>query len=116
MKNKKILKWMEKNLDGLDKMEYFLRTGGLISYDELRMNLDMDHFKGHECLLPILLLSSDSPIVERVHWRLFLEMFRKELKNKGAEKTVEHVITLMEEEHTNWKERMSWMQERTDEN
>jgi len=65
----------------------------------------MDHFKGYECLLPAMLLSSEDPVIERTGKRLLLQLYSEKIQEIGAYKTVDRVIDILIEEHTSWEAR-----------
>ena len=49
----------------MQKMEYLLKWGGEVSYQELMMDIGIDAFRGYEYFLTILLLAANDPAIER---------------------------------------------------
>mgnify|MGYP001055218430 CR=1 FL=1 len=105
MSNKKVLKFLEKNMEGLEKLEYFMKHEEALTYSDLIWELDIDGFKGYECLLPVMLMGSNDPALQRTWKRLFLQLYREKLQEIGAQELVKYVMQMLREEYSNWEKR-----------
>lgn len=80
-----ILKHLEENINVLQKMEYLLKWGGELSYQELMMDIGIDAFRGYEyfltcCLRQMIRQSSEQKI------DCFCNGFAEKLKQTGQAK------------------------------
>ena len=84
MLNKEVLECLEQNIEGAQKIAYYMNDGEGLSVQELMLDIKVDHFQGYEFLLAIMLLVTDDSAIERTRNRLFIRWFRKELEAKGC--------------------------------
>lgn len=99
MLNKEALECLEQNIEGAQKIAYYMNDGEGLSAQELMLDIKVDHFQGYEFLLAIMLLVTDDSAIERTRNRLFIRWFRKELEAKGAAQTVERIANILSEEN-----------------
>ncbi|TCW24806.1 hypothetical protein EV208_12118 [Christensenella hongkongensis] len=99
MLNKEVLECLEQNIEGAQKIAYYMNDGEGLSVQELMLDIKVDHFQGYEFLLAIMLLVTDDSAIERTRNRLFIRWFRKELEAKGAAQTVERIANILSEEN-----------------
>ena len=71
---------LEQNIEGAQKIAYYMNEGEGLSVQELMLDIKVDHFQGYEFLLAIMLLVTDDSAIERTRNRLFIRWFRKELE------------------------------------
>lgn len=95
----KILRHLEENINVLQKMEYLLKWGGELCYQDLMMDIGIDAFRGYEYFLAILLLTANDPAIGRTKDRLFLQWFREEIEASGASQAIDRIMQIMKEEH-----------------
>lgn len=105
MLNKEVLECFEQNIEGIQKITYYMQDGEELSSHELMTDIEVDHFQGYEYILAIMLLSTDNPAIKRTRNKLFIRWFRNELEKKGAEKTVTKVAKILNEEHLHFESR-----------
>ena len=106
MSNKKVLECLEQNSEGLDKIQYFMKYADELSYSNLMLEINIDHFHGYECLLPVMLLSSEDPIIERTGKRLLLRLYGEKLQEVGGRKIVDCVADILTDEKEKWEKRI----------
>lgn len=106
MSNKKVLECLEQNSEGLDKIQYFMKFADELSYSNLMLEINIDHFHGYECLLPVMLLSSDDPIIERTGKRLLLQLYGEKLQAVGGRQAVDCVADILTDEKEKWDKRI----------
>lgn len=111
MSNRKVLKFLEQNMEGLEKIEYFMMHEDSLTYGDLMWELQIDHFEGYECLLPVMLLASKDPALQRAVKRLLLQLYREKIEQTGASETVDYVIQLLKEEYKSWETRQKKVDE-----
>ena len=54
MLNNKVLECLEQNIEGLERLSYFMKYGEEFACRDLILEINMDQFEGYECLLPVL--------------------------------------------------------------
>lgn len=79
-------------------MEYLLKWGGELCYQDLMMDIGIDAFRGYEYFLAIVLLTANDPAIKRTKDRLFLQWFREEIKASGASQAIDRIMQIMKEE------------------
>ena len=102
----------EKNLllEGILNLEMLLMPYERFTYNDLLRELEVDYFAGYEELLPVMLMTTEDPVMERTGRRLFLELYREQMEQEGARSVVERTISLLREERKNWQKRMQRVQ------
>lgn len=116
MSNKKMLEFLERNVEGLEKIAYFIQCNEELTCGELMVDIEVDHFKGYECFIPMLLLSSDDPVISRTNKRLFLHWFREDMEARGTEAVVNGIVRLLQEEHERFETRRTRLEELKEQN
>lgn len=106
MPNKKVLKCLEQNTEGLDKIQSLMKYPDELMYSDLMREINLDHFKGYECLLPVMLLSSEDPVIERTGKRLLLQLYSEKLQETGGRKMVDRVTDILTDEKHKWDKRI----------
>lgn len=104
-KNVQVLKCFEQHIEGVQILDYFMQMGEELTHQELVSDIRVDGLCGYEYLLPVMLLTPGDPVIERTMKRLFLRWFRQEVEDKGAEKTVDAIARLLDEEAAAFKAR-----------
>lgn len=99
MLNKEILECLEQNIEGVQKIAYYMQDGEGLSFLELMADIEIDHFQGYECILAIMLLATDDPAIARTRNRLFIRWFKNEIETGGATQTVSRIAEILQEEH-----------------
>lgn len=94
-----ILRHLEENINILQKVEYLLKWGGELCYQDLMMDIGINAFHGYEYFLAIVLLTASDPAIERTKDRLFLQWFREEIESSGASQTIDRIAQVMKDEH-----------------
>ena len=75
MSNKKVLGCLEQNVEGLEKIQNLMIFEDPLVYSDLMLEISIDHFHGYESILPVMILSTDDPIIERTGKRLLLYLY-----------------------------------------
>ena len=65
----------------------------------------MDQFEGYECLLPVILLTSDDPVIGRTEKRLLLQLYSERIQELGARRMVGRVADILNEEYKYYEAR-----------
>lgn len=78
----KVLECLKRNIEGLERLQYFMKYEEEFSYRDLILEINMDQFEGYECLLPVILLTSYDPVIERTGRRLLLRLIQR--RDAGA--------------------------------
>lgn len=110
MKNIEMLEYLGENMEGLEKIQNFMRHDEPLVYDDLILEIDIDHFEGYEALLCVLLLSTDDPVIERAGKRLLLQLYSDKVREAGGRKTVDLVADLLSAEKLRWEKRHQRLQ------
>ena len=84
MLNNKVLECLEQNIEGLERLSYFMKYGEEFACRDLILEINMDQFEGYECLLPVILLTSDDPVIGRTEKRLLLQLYSERIQELGA--------------------------------
>lgn len=102
----------EKNLllEGILNLEMLLMPYERFTYNDLLRELEVDYFAGYEELLPVMLMTTEDPVMERTGRRMFLQLYRERIEQDGARTVVERTISLLREERKNWQKRMQRVQ------
>ncbi|MEA5003591.1 MAG: hypothetical protein VB081_08840 [Christensenella sp.] len=103
MSNKKVLECLEKNVDGLEIIQNLMRYDDPLVYSDLMLDIDLHHFEGYEALLPVMLLSTGDPIIERTGKRLLLQLYSEKLQKIGGWQMVDYVKDILLEEQARWE-------------
>jgi len=106
MSNKKILECLEQNVEGLEKIQDLMRFTDPLIYSDLMLEINIDHFNGYEALLPVMLLSTADPIIERTGKRLLLQLYSEKLQEVGGRQIVDRETDILIEEKNQWDKRM----------
>lgn len=116
MYNKKILDCLEHNIDGLSNLQYFMKYPDELTYNDLMLEINIDHLHGYECLLPVMLLASDDPVIERTCKRLLLQLYREKLQELGGRTIVDRIADVLKEEKRKWDKRTKRLLELKEQN
>lgn len=106
MSNKKVLECLEQNVDGLEKIQNLMMFEDPLVYSDLMLEISIDHFHGYEALLPVMLISTDDPIIERTGKRLLLQLYSEKLQEIGGRQIVDRVTNILTEEKSQWDKRI----------
>ncbi len=98
MLNNKVLECLEQNIEGLERLQYFMKYEEEFSYRDLILEINMDQFEGYECLLPVILLTSDNTVIKRAKKRLLLQLYSERMQELGARRMVDRVAAILNEE------------------
>lgn len=99
MLNEEALECLEQNIEGVQKIAYFMQEGEGLSVQELMTEIEVDHFQGYEFILAIMLLATDDSAIERTRNRLFIRWFKNEIETSDATQTVSMIAEILQEEH-----------------
>ena len=99
MLNNKVLECLEQNIEGLERLSYFMKYGEEFACRDLILEINMDQFEGYECLLPVILLTSDDPVIGRTEKRLLLQLYSERIQELGARRMVGRVADILNEEY-----------------
>ncbi len=105
MSNKTVLESLVEDIEGLEKIQNYMMSDDIITYDELIREIKVDHFSGYEYILPVLLLSTVDPIIDRAVKRIFINLYSDRMRQAGAPETVDMVMDILDEEHQRWEAR-----------
>ncbi len=103
MLNKKVLACLEQHMEGVDRLQNLIKYSGRLTYSDLMLQINLDHFEGYEFLLPVMLMSGQDYVIDRAYARLFLELFREKLCSTNPRELVERVARVLGEEHEAFK-------------
>ncbi|MEG0784649.1 MAG: hypothetical protein RR389_04410 [Christensenella sp.] len=106
MSNKKVSECLEQHSEGLDIIQYFMKCTDELTYNCLMSEINIDRFDGYECLLPVMLLSSEDPIIERTYKRLLLQLYSEKLRKVGGRRMVDCVTDILTDEKAKWDKRI----------
>ena len=107
--NKTVLEVLLEDIEGLEKMQNYMMSDDLITYGDLMTEIRFDHFSGCEYILPVLLLSSVDPVIDRTVKRIFIKLYSDRMRQAGAPETVDMVRDILDEEHRRWEVRQKRM-------
>lgn len=116
MTNKKALDYLEQNFEGVNNMIYFMKYPDELTCDELMLEIEIDHFSGYEWLLPIMLLSSEDPVIERTGKRLLLQLYNEKLQTADGRQIVERVAGILTDEKEKWDKKTKRLRKLDQEN
>ena len=116
MSNKKVLECLEQNVEGLEKIQNLMMFEDPLVYSDLMLEISIDHFRGYESLLPVMILSTDDPIIERTGKRLLLQLYSEKLQEIGGRQIVDHVTDILTEEKSRWDKRIKRLHKRKKQN
>ena len=105
MLNNKVLECLEQNIEGLERLSYFMKYGEEFACRDLILEINMDQFEGYECLLPVILLTSDDPVIGRTEKRLLLQLYSERMQELGARRMVGRVADILNEEYKYYEAR-----------
>lgn len=111
MLNEKVLECLEQNVEGLEKIQNLMRYEYPLIYSDLMMEIEIDHFRGYEALLPVLMLSTDDPAIDRTTKRLLLQLYSEKLQSVGGREMVDRVRSMLLEEQEDWLKRVGRIKE-----
>ncbi len=106
MSNKKMLECLEQNVDGLEKIQNLMMFEDPLVYDDLIQEIRIDHFYGYEALLPVMLISTDDPVIARTGKRLLLQLYCEKLQEVGGRQIVDRVTEILTDEKERWDKRI----------
>lgn len=106
MSNENVLECLEQNSESLAKVTYFMKYKDELAYSDLMLEIGVDQFCGYECLLPVMLLSSEDPVIERTGRRLLLQLYSEKLQELGGRQMVELVTDILMDEKEKWDKRI----------
>ncbi|WP_066687912.1 hypothetical protein [Christensenella intestinihominis] len=106
MSNKKVLECLEQNVEGLERIQNLMRFEDHLIYSDLMLEINLDHFNGYEALLPVMLISTDDPVIERTGKRLLLQLYSEKLQEIGGRQIVDRVTDILIEEKNQWDKRI----------
>ena len=74
-------------LEGILNLEMLLMPYERFTYNDLLRELEVDYFAGYEELLPVMLMTTEDPVMERTGRRLFLELSGTDGAGGGTERS-----------------------------
>ena len=76
-------------LEGILNLEMLCMPYERFTYNDLLRELEVDYFAGYEELLPVMLMTTQDPVMERTGRRMFLQLYRERMEQDGARTVVE---------------------------
>lgn len=110
MENMNTLTFLDQNIDAFEKIQFYMKYNETLTCSDLMTELSVDHFDGYECLLGVLLLSSQDAAIERTAKRFFLQLFNEKLQETGAANMVAYIQKLLHEEQRKFSARRQSLQ------
>lgn len=65
MSNQKILDYLERNIEGVAELAYFMQYGDELTSGAIMVDIEVDHFSGYEYCLAIMLLAASDIVIDR---------------------------------------------------
>lgn len=103
MLDQKVLEYLEQNIEVVNHITYFMKYPDELTYNALMLEIEVDCFDGYEWLLPIMLLSSEDPVIKRASKRLLLLLYHEKLQATDRQKLVECVANILTDEKAKWE-------------